>query len=136
MIDAINKAIYTRLNGVSAVTTLLSSATAIYFHQAPFNATLPYIVYIHAGGGDDNDTPLEGGDATYYIKAVAKTPSAAGALQKQIRLALHEQHANITMDDSWACYRIQAQELIAFPENIEKDQIWHMGNKYRIRVSK
>lgn len=135
MIDAINKAIYTRLNAVSGVTALLSSATAIYYHQAPVSAVYPYIVYIHAGGGDDSLTPTDSGDVTYYIKALAKTAATAGAIQKQIRAALHEQHASFTMDDGWTAYRVQAGAIIAMVENVDKDQIHHMGNSYRIRIT-
>jgi hypothetical protein len=133
MIDAVNEAIYNKLNGTSAVTTLLSSATAVYFHQAPTTAIMPYIVYILAGGGSDNDTPVDSGDLAYYIKGVAETASTAGAIAVAIYNALHE--ASMSIDSPWSVYRCQHNEPLMFPENAERKQFWHSGGSYRIRIS-
>lgn len=133
MIDAVNEAIYNKLNGTSAVTTLLSSATAIYFHQAPATAILPYVVYIMAGGGEDNDSPIDAGDLLYYIKGIAETASIAGAIAGALRDALHESIPAI--DSPWSIYRCQHKEPLMFPENSDRKQFWHAGGSYRIRIS-
>ncbi len=135
MIEALDNAIYTKLNTTTAVTTSLSAATAIYAGQAPTNAAAPYIVYAHAAGGDDNETPVDSADVAYYIKVVAKTQKQAAEIADEIRTALHGKEATFTIDAPWTAYRIQAQEIISFIENVEKTQLYHKGNKYRFRIS-
>ena len=133
MIDAVNKAIYTKLSGYSALTSQLGSVTAVYFAQAPLGAALPYIVYSIASGGEDNDTPLDAGDISYTVKGVAKTALSAGAIADSIRDALHEQ--SLTIDSPWTVYRCQHEAVIMYPENVERDQYWHAGGNYRIKFS-
>ena len=133
MIDAVNKAIYTKLTGFTALTSQLGGASTVYFGQAPLDAELPYVVYTIAGGGEDNDVPLDGGDITYYVKGVAKTASSAGAIADSIRSALHEQ--TIAIDAPWTVYRCQHEQVLMFAENVERDQYWHAGGSYRIKIS-
>jgi hypothetical protein len=134
MIDVINKAIYTALNGNSGVTSKLAAATSIFFGLAPVGTALPYIVYSIAGGGSDNDTPLDSVDLRYTIKAVTETAVATGALAGAIRTALHE--ATLTLDAPWSAYRCQHQTDIMYPENVDRLILWHGGGTYRIRASK
>lgn len=133
VMDILNKALYEHLNGDSAVTALLSSATAIFYGQAPTGAALPYIVYSIAGGGDDHLTPEQSVDVKYTIKGVAKTAQAAGAIAGAIRDSLHEVEPDA--DSPWTIYRCQADAMILYPENRAKDQWWHAGNIYRIRAT-
>jgi hypothetical protein len=133
MIDAVNEAIYNKLNGASGVTTLLSSATSIYFMQAPTTATIPYIIYILAGGGEDNDSPIDAADLKYYIRGVATNPTRAGAIATAIRAALHE--TTPAIDAPWTIYRCQHDAPIMYSENVDRDQFWHAGGSYRIRLS-
>lgn len=133
MIAETRKAIYQKLNGASAVTTLLSAATAIYSQQAPIGAVKPYIVFIHAGGGDDNLTPTDSGDLTYYIKAVSNNLITSEAIAGAIRTTLHEE--DLPMDAPWTVYRCQAGAIINMVENVDATQNYHVGNAYRIRVT-
>lgn len=133
MIDAINEAIYNKLTGYSALTSQLGSVTAVYFAQAPLGAALPYVVYTIAGGGEENDSPLDSAAVTYYVKGVAKTAQVAGAIADGIRSALHEQ--TLAIDAPWTVYRCQHEQVLMYPENVERDQYWHSGGSYRIRIS-
>lgn len=133
MLDAINEAIYNKLNGTSAVTSLLSSATAVYIEVAPVGAVLPYIIIAPAGGGSDNDTPTDSADVMYYIKGVAESALVAGAVAAAIFNALHE--ADLTIDAPWSCYRCQHVNLISYPEPVDRKIFRHMGGSYRIRLS-
>lgn len=133
MIAETRKAIYVKLNGASGVTTLLSSATAIYARQAPVGATMPYIVYTYAGGGEDNITPTPSGDMLWYIKAVAQDQTTSEAIAAAMRTALHEQ--DLTLENGWTAYRCQAMDIIDMVENVDKVQYYHIGNAYRIRVT-
>lgn len=133
MIDVLKKGIYTKLNTTSAVTTLLSSATAIHYTQAKAGSPLPYIIFTFAGGSDDGDTLLDSADFMYYIKGVANTAQEAGQIAAAIRDALHNQTFNL--DDGWSVYHCQQKELISQVENVDRSQYHHRGASYRIRIS-
>lgn len=135
MIDILNAGIYGVLVANSALTALLSSGSAIYFHQAPANTPKPYVVYIHAGGGDDHLTPTESGDAMYYIKGIAATPTRAGQIAAALRTALHEKETSFSLTSPWVMYRSQADSILAYAETTDGVQAWHMGNAYRFRLS-
>lgn len=135
MINVLNKGIYDAIVADSAITSLLASATSVYFGQAPKGATKPYIVYIHAGGGDDHLTQTQSGDVMYYIHALAKSPTLAGQIADAIRNRLHEHEENFNLTSPWVMYRSQADAIIAYPETIDAVEFWHMGNSYRFRLS-
>jgi hypothetical protein len=134
IIDALTHAIYDHLHGSSAVTTLLSSSTAIYYGLAPANGVLPYVVYSLAGGGDDHLTPQASVDVKYTIKGVARTAQDAGAIAGVLRTALHE--VEPSTESPWTIYRCQADGMFMYPENTAKEQFWHAGDIYRIRATK
>lgn len=85
----LNTAMYSRLNGATAITALLSGTTAIYALQAPEGATLPYIVYNIQGGGDVNDTSNRLKNLVVSVRAYATTNARAGSIDSQIDTALH-----------------------------------------------
>lgn len=132
--DVFNDAIYNHLHGISAVTTLLSASTAIFFGQAPAGTALPYVVYSIAGGGNDNLTPTESADVTYTIKGVAGTAQAAGGIAGAIHAALHE--VEPSAESPWVIYNCRADAVFMYPENVDQEQFWHAGHNYRIRASK
>lgn len=133
MLNPINKALSNKLTASSALVSQLSGGSAVYFQQAPLDAALPYVVIILAGGGPENDSPLQSGDVMYYVKGVAETARVAGNIAESIRSALHEQ--SLSMDSPWTAYRCQLQEVLMFAENVERRQFWHAGGSYRIRFS-
>lgn len=85
----LNTAIYNRLNGATAVTSLLAGTTSIYALQAPEGATLPYIVWNIQGGGDTNDTSNRLKNLVIFIRAYATTNARAGSIDAAIDTALH-----------------------------------------------
>lgn len=134
MIDAVFTALRTKLAAASAVTSLLSSATAIYRLEAGGTAAMPYIVMAWAGGGDVNDNPSDGLDVRVSIKAVAETASAAGGLADAIRTALHG--VELTYGGGWKHLQCQHVNPIAYTEAVDRVTLWHMGAVYRLRASK
>jgi hypothetical protein len=134
MIDAVFTALRTKLNATSAVTTLLSSASAIYRLEAGQDAVKPYIVMAWNGGGDVNDNPYDRFDVRILVKAVAETPSAAGSLADAIRTALHG--IELTYTGGWMHIQCQHISPIAYPEAVDRETIFHMGGLYRLRASK
>ena len=85
----LNTALYSRLSGATAITSLLATGTPIYALQAPEGATLPYIVYSVQGGGDRNDTANRLKDLVVFVRAYATTNARAGSIDTQIDTALH-----------------------------------------------
>ena len=85
----LNTAIYNRLNGATAVTSLLAGTTSVYALQAPEGATLPYIVWNVQGGGDVNDTSNRIKNLVIFIRAYATTNARAGSIDAAIDTALH-----------------------------------------------
>lgn len=85
----LNTAIYGRLNGATAVTSLLSGTTAIYAQQAPESAVYPYIVYSVAGGGDVNDTQRRLKNLLIFVRAYGTVNAQAGSIDAAIDTALH-----------------------------------------------
>lgn len=135
MIDVLNKGIYQKLAGNSALTSqLIGGGSAIYFGQAPSGTVKPYIVYSIAGGGDDHLSPTESVDVMYYVKGVADTASKAGQIAGLIRDTLHE--ADLTLDAPWSAYRCQHDNVIHYQETTDGKLAWHGGGSYRIRASK
>lgn len=135
MLEATKEAIYNKLNGTSAVTNLLASASAIYYEFAPVDSAMPYIVFNLAGGGSDNDTPTDSADMMFYIKGVSKVAATSLSIATAIYNALHEQEASITIDNPWTVYRVTHNEPISMTETEEKGQYYHRGGSYRIRIS-
>ena len=85
----LNSAIYSRLNGATAVTSLLSGTTAIYSLQAPQGAAYPYIVYNVQGGGDVNDTSNRLKNLVVFVRAYGTVNAQVGSVDAQIDTALH-----------------------------------------------
>ena len=85
----LNTAIYNRINGATAVTSLLAGTTSVYALQAPEGATLPYIVWNVQGGGDTNDTSNRLKNLVIFIRAYASTNARAGSIDAAIDTALH-----------------------------------------------
>lgn len=134
MIDAVFTALRTKLAATSAVTTLLSSASAIYRIEAGQDAVRPYIVMALSGGGDVNDTQYDRFDVRVLVKAVADTAGAAGSLADAIRTALHGQE--LTYTGGWKHIQSQHISPIAYPEAVNRVTLHHMGGIYRLRASK
>lgn len=134
MINPIKAAVYSKLNGTSAVTTLLSSATAIYWQIAAESAARPYIVFYMSSGGDTQSVPNELIDVRLGIKTVAISGTAAGAIASAIRDALNKQELNY--GSGWKHIDCRETGLIDFVETVDRVQYYHSGGVYRLRASK
>lgn len=128
-----NDGLFDHLAGYSALITALGG-TAIYNKVIPLTASLPALVYSIASGGEDNDSPLEGVDVTYLVKAVSISSRAAETLADLVYARLH--NATITLDAPWSNYHTELTQLVDYSER-EKDGdvYYHTGGLYRIRAS-
>lgn len=133
MSNAIDSAIYYKLNGGTALTSLLAGTTAIYHGVAPRGALLPYIVFNQQGGGDTNDTPRRNKDLVYQVRAVADSSYRyAGLIDNAVDDLLH----GVTLTVSgWSNWWTMREQDIEFVETTPDGQnIWHVGGLYRIRI--
>jgi len=133
--NAMDTAIYGKLQSSSSLTSLLSGTTAIYSVQAPENAALPYVVFSVQGGGDENMDRHRTKNLVYYIRAYSKVGQAqAGSIDAAVDAALHLQ----TLSPSgWANFWTAREEDVSAVENPPNAQPIHMvGGMYRIRIEK
>lgn len=126
----LNQAIYTRLSGATAVTSLLSGTTAIYALQAPEGATLPYTVFSIQAGGDVNDTNNRLKNLVVSVRAYATTNARAGSIDSQIDTALHlAPFSNVT---GWTNIWLARETDIETVENPPTgSQVFMNGGLYR-----
>ena len=133
--NALNTAIYSRLQGTSGITSLLSGTTAIYNLQAPKNAVYPYIVWSHQGGGDENETANRTKNLLVFIRAYSGASAAqAGSIDAQIDTALHLSPLTVSgWTDFWLA---REQDLETVENEPDGQRIYMTGGMYRIRLDK
>jgi len=135
--NALNSAIYSRLQGTSALTSLLAGTTSIYNLQAPEGATLPYCVFGLQGGGDVNDTPTRLKNLLYFIRAYTQGVNGAavgGSIDAQIDTALHLSPLTVS---GWTDIWLARETDIELIENDPSGrQVFASGGMYRIMLSK
>lgn len=133
-------ALYADLNDglfdhLAAGTALIAAlgGTAIYNKVIPLTAALPAVVYSVASGGEDNDSPLEGVDVTYLVKAVSTSSRQAETLADLVYARLH--NATVALD-AWSNYHTELTQLVDYSEReTDGDVYYHTGGLYRIRAS-
>lgn len=131
--NALNAAIYSRLQGTAAVTSLLAGTTAIYNLQAPEEQDYPYIVFNVQGGGDENQSQHRTKNLVVFVRAYAAASAAqAGSIDTQIDAALHLNPLTIT---GWSNFWLARERDIELVENDPSGrQIFTSGGLYRVRI--
>ena len=91
MAGPLEKAIYTRLTGFSALTTLLASSTSVWAVLASPSETLPYIVYrtFDESPNDVMSTATTPTEAAIQVSAFAATHQAMVDITTQIKAAFN-----------------------------------------------
>lgn len=133
--NALKTAIYTKLQGTSAITSLLAGTTSIYDKQAPDGASYPYLVFSHQAGGDTNDTANRVKSLVYFVRCYSKaSASQAGSIDAQIDTALHLVPLTVSgWTDIWLARETDL-------DNVETDsagtKVWMQGGLYRLILDK
>lgn len=131
--NALNTALYTTLQGGTALTALLAGTTSIYNQQAPEGATLPYVVYNQQAGGPDNITNGDLRSVVYYVRGYASSPTTAGSIDAQISTLLHKQTLSVSgWTNIWTA-REDEFSLVEVP--LDSNPIYSVGAFYRIRLT-
>lgn len=133
--NEINAWLYSRLQGGSALTALLSGTTAIYNLQAPDNIALPYVVYSLQGGGDENQTRGSRMKSNlYYVRAYASNPTQAGSIDAEIDARLHQAQATVSgWNHIWV---MREQDIELVETDIAREKTYSSGGLYRVRITK
>lgn len=135
--NALNAAIYTRLTGIgsSALTSLLASATSVYYQQAPDDAAFDYVVFSLQGGGDENLTPNRTKNLVLFVRGYSQTGAAkAGQIDAAADALLHGAALTVT---GWTNFWIAREDELALVEIDQAGKKTYMsGGLYRCRLDK
>ena len=132
--NATDVAVFTKLTGASALTTLLSGGTASVFNWVgPQNTDPPYVIFNVQSPSVPVRT-LTGvayENLIYSVRGVTVGPTtaAAGTIATQINVALDDKALSITGFTLMYLRRVQD---IDFPEIVAGQQYHHRGATYRI----
>lgn len=131
--NVLDESIYDWLAADSTITALVS--TRIYRQAAPQDATLPYIVYAHGGGGEENLTPTRSVEIVKNIFAVSGvSDDEAGDIADAIHTRLHTAVLTVTgWTNYWTAAENEIQTHETDPSGVRR---WIKGNRYRIRLGK
>ncbi len=131
-------AIYTKLTGATALTSLLTGGTAspsVYEILAPEGNDPPYVVF-NAQSPSVPRYTLTGvafENTVYQVKGVTvdHSAAAAGTIAQQIDAALNDQTLTVTGYTHLLCRRIAD---IDYPELVAGQRYQHRGGLYRVWV--
>src|SRR5512139_149109 len=130
--NALNTAIYTKLTGATALTSLLSGTASIYYLQAPDHGTLPYCVWNYMAGGPVNDYPHDSRDEIVFVRGYATIAALAGTIDAQISTLLHRGTLTVSGYTNWWIARETETALI---ENApDGTRVYMAGAQYRVRL--
>jgi hypothetical protein len=133
--NALNSAIYSRLQTTSAITSLLSGTTAIYNQQAPENAVLPFIVFSTPSELDENMTQNRTKNNVVFIRAYSGvSASQAGSIDAAIDTALHLIPLTVSGWTNFWMVREQGIELVETQPTAKN--VFMSGANYRVRLDK
>ena len=131
--NELNAAIYSKLTGGTALTSMLAGTASVYHLAPPDNAAFPYVIFNTQGGGDENITPSRMKNLVLYVRAYSKAGAAnAGSIDAQIDTLLHGQALSVTgWTNFWTAREIDLEDVETMPNN---ERIWNKGGMYRIRL--
>ena len=134
--NALWAALYTRLAGGTALTSLLAGGTAspsIYHLAAPKDAALDYVVFSHQGGGDENLTGNRTKNQLVFARGYSAVgPARAGTIDAQIDALLHMRALTVTGWGNFWLAREEDLELVEYDG--AKVPTWMCGATYRVRL--
>lgn len=131
--NVLNTAVFNQLAGGTALVTALGG-TAIYYQQAPDEATLPYVLWNWQAGGDENMTSNRTKNMMALFRSFAVTPKQAGEIDALVDARLHLQTLTVS---GWTNFWCARETDISLIENLPNGQKTYMaGALYRIRIDK
>lgn len=133
ILDMTSAGLFTTLTGGTALTALLAGTASVYDTQAPDNATLPYVVFSHQGGGPENVDANSLEQNIWYVRAYSATSSkTATEIFAQADALINRINISVSGFNTFWCAR---EENIKLVETTPSGRIWSAGGLYRIRTA-
>ncbi len=131
--NALTSAIYTKLIGGTALTSLLAGTASVYYNAAPDDAPLPHVVFSYQSQIEENQTPSRMKDAMVYIRGYTDVSSAAaGNIATQIDNLFHAGSVTATgWTNFWTSLESEVEYFEITPNG---ERIHNAGGVYRIRL--
>lgn len=128
-------ALYSRLQGGSALTSLLGGTTEIYHLQANELATLPYVVFSLQGGGDENLDANRTKNLVMFVRGYSKVSAAqAGSVDAAADALLHLSPLTVT---GWSNIWLSRETDLETVETDPSGQpVYMQGGFYRVHLDK
>ena len=133
--NALNQAIYSRLQTTGSINSLLAGTTAIYHMQAPAGQAYPYIVFSSQSEVTENRTPHRTDNDVIFIRAYSAVSAAqAGSIDARIDTAVHLVPLTVS---GWTNYWLAREQGLATVETEPSARpIYMQGAMYRVRLDK
>lgn len=133
--NVLDAAVYSKLQGTTAITSQLSGTTAIYSVQAKDGEALPYIVFNIQGGGDENMDAHRTKNIIMFVRAYSQTSKAqAGSIDSAVDTAIHRQSLTVS---GWANFwTARESDLETVQVQPDGQKIYMVGGLYRVRIEK
>ena len=123
-------ALYSKLAGLSAVTTQLANGTASIHHMlAPKNDEYPFLVYSLQFGGPENITPSDSHEQLWFIRTYDRNQTTAASIAQSIGTAL--QNGTITVGSYQSVIMELDEELEGFEIDSSGNGVFMAGGFYR-----
>ena len=131
-VDELSNALHDALAADGTLTAALSAATAIYEIIAKKGVDLPYCIYQHMAGGDENLIPSRMVNEVWLVKGVASSLSSAKTIATAIDGVLHKQTLTVS---GWTNFWTAREGAVKYAEVDEDGKpTYHRGGLYRIRL--
>ena len=129
---AMGTALFTTLSGGTPLTSELGG-TVIYAGHAPDNASLPYVVYSHQGGGPENINSSDLRSDVWNVRGYAATRPQANRIDGQIEALLHRQ--TITVSGYNTFWLVREENYSLDEQQPDKTWVYTAGGLYRVRLT-
>lgn len=134
--NALDTAVYSRLQTTSAITSLLAGTTAIFYQRAPEGQAYPYIVFSYPSELDMNETPRRRKNDLIFIRAYAQGGNGAaqaGSIDDQIDAALHLVPLTVS---GWSNIWLAREQGLESVESVPTGQnVFMKGANYRAMLN-
>lgn len=134
--NALWSALYSRLAGGTALTSLLAGGTAsIHHRQVQGTAGYPCLTFGWRSGGDEIDNPHRRVDLTVQIKAISSVGfQQAGNIDAAVDALLHG--VPLTVSGWTNTWLMREGERIEYVEATPVGELYyHAGGVYRVRLA-
>lgn len=132
--NALGSAVYSKLTGSTALTSLLAGTTSIYNVMPPYEAAYDYVVFNMQGAAEPNDTQHRVKDITLQVRAYSTALNRAGSIDYQADALLHNGLLSIT---GWTQIFLARSADIELVEYDESDRpIYTRGGLYDLKIEK